>query len=167
MTVLRASPPLSIRISLARRAYAGPTVRLRASDKSCSRSVLLKFILHATNLTIDRVRAASPMRDWRACMRATRASAQAARGQARSGVLKYTLKRTPPDGSTHWSSRKLAAELGDVLFSAMQRIWRKHGVRPHRLDTHMVSNDPDFETKAADVIGLHLNPPAHAAVFCR
>jgi transposase len=81
-------------------------------------------------------------------------------------VLDRTLKHLPRDGSTHWSSRKLAAELGDVSFCAVQRIWRKHGVRPHRLDTHMVSNDPDFETKAADVIGLYLNPPAHAAVFC-
>lgn len=81
-------------------------------------------------------------------------------------VLNRTLKHMPRDGSTHWSSRKLAAELGDVSFSAVQRIWRKHGVRPHRLDTHMVSNDPDFETKAADVIGLYLHPPAHAAVFC-
>jgi hypothetical protein len=51
--------------------------------------------------------------------------------------------------------RKLAAELGDVSFSAVQRIWRKHGVRPHRLDTHMVSNDLDFQTKAGDVIGLN------------
>ena len=81
-------------------------------------------------------------------------------------VLDRTLEHKPRDGSTHWSSRKLAAELGDVSFSAVQRIWRKHGVRPHRLDTHMVSNDPDFETKAADVIGLYLNPPVHAAVFC-
>ena len=81
-------------------------------------------------------------------------------------VLDRTLKHKPRDGSPHWSSRKLANELGDVSFSAVQRIWRKPGVRPHRLDTHMVSNDPDFETKAADVIGLYLNPPAHAAVFC-
>ena len=81
-------------------------------------------------------------------------------------VLNRTLKHLPRDGSTHWSSRKLASELGDVSFSAVQRIWRKHGVRPHRLDTHMVSNDPDFETKAADVIGLYLDPPAHAVVFC-
>jgi len=81
-------------------------------------------------------------------------------------VLDRTLKHLPRDGSTHWSSRKLAAELGDVSFSAVQRIWRKHGVRPHRLDTHMVSNDPEFEAKAADVIGLYLNPPSHAAVFC-
>ncbi len=81
-------------------------------------------------------------------------------------VLNRTLKHLPRDGSTHWSSRKLANELGDVSFSAVQRIWRKHGVRPHRLDSHMVSNDPDFETKAADVIGLYLDPPEHAAVFC-
>jgi transposase len=81
-------------------------------------------------------------------------------------VLNHTLKRKPADGSTHWSSRKLAAELGDVSFSAVQRIWRKHGVRPHRLERHMISNDPDFEIKAADVIGLYLNPPAHAVVFC-
>ena len=81
-------------------------------------------------------------------------------------VLNYTLKRKPADGSTHWSSYKLAAELGDVSCSTVQRIWRKHNVRPHRLERHMVSNDPDFETKAADVIGLYLNPPAHAAVFC-
>lgn len=81
-------------------------------------------------------------------------------------MLNYTLKRKPADGSTHWSSYKLAAELGDVSVTAVQRIWRKHGVRPHRLDKHMISNDPDFEIKAADVIGLYLNPPAHAVVFC-
>jgi len=80
-------------------------------------------------------------------------------------VLNYTLRRKPKDGSTHWSSRKLAAQLG-LPFMTVQRIWRKHDVRPHRLERHMVSNDPDFETKAADVIALYLNPPVHAAVFC-
>jgi transposase len=80
-------------------------------------------------------------------------------------VLNYTLKRKPADGSTHWSSYKLAAQLGDLSASGVQRIWRKHNIRPHRLERHMVSNDPNFETKAADVIGLYLNPPAHAAVF--
>ena len=89
--------------------------------------------------------------------------ADLARLEAR--VLEHTLKRKPSDGSTHWSSRKLAKQLR-VPFMTVQRIWRKHDLRPHRLDTHMVSNDPDFETKAADVIGLYLNPPAHAAVFC-
>ncbi|SIT49733.1 hypothetical protein BN2475_1710004 [Paraburkholderia ribeironis] len=80
-------------------------------------------------------------------------------------VLDYTLRRKPADGSTHWSSRKLAAQLG-MAFMTVQRIWRKHDIRPHRLDTHMVSNDPDFETKAVDVIGLYLNPPLRAVVFC-
>jgi hypothetical protein len=86
-----------------------------------------------------------------------------ARVEAR--VLDYTLKRKPKDGSTHWSSRKLAAELR-LPFMTVQRIWRRHDIQPHRLERHMVSNDPHFETKAADVIGLYLNPPAHAAVFC-
>jgi transposase len=53
-----------------------------------------------------------------------------------------------------------------VSCSTVQCIWRKHNVRPHRLERHMISNDPDFEGKAADVIGLYLNPPAHAAAFC-
>ncbi len=57
-------------------------------------------------------------------------------------VLDRTLTSKPRDGSTHWSSRKLAAELGDVSFSAVQRIWRKHGVRPHRLDTDTCKYKP-------------------------
>ena len=46
------------------------------------------------------------------------------------------------------------------------RVWAKRGLRPQRLDRYMATNDPDFEQKAADIIGLYLNPPAHAAVFC-
>jgi len=80
-------------------------------------------------------------------------------------VLKHTLTRKPRDGSTQWSSRKLAGEL-KLPFMTVQRIWRKHNVQPHRRERHMISNDPLFEAKAADVIGLYLNPPAHAAVFC-
>jgi hypothetical protein len=53
----------------------------------------------------------------------------------------------------HWTSRKLAAELGEVSFSGIQSTWRKHGVRPHRLERHMLHKDPYFEAKAADVIG--------------
>lgn len=80
-------------------------------------------------------------------------------------VLARTTKHTPADGSTHWSSRKLAAELGDISHMTVSRIWAKHGIKPHRLEGYLASNDPDFETKAADVIGLYLNPPQHAAVF--
>src|SRR6185369_9059274 len=82
-------------------------------------------------------------------------------------VLAWTTKRKPTDGATHWSSRKLAAELGgDISHMTVTRIWAKHGLKPHRLEGYIASNDPDFETKAADVIGLYLNPPQHAAVFC-
>ncbi len=81
-------------------------------------------------------------------------------------VLSWTTKRTSADGSTHWSSRKLAAELGDISHMTITRIWAKHGLKPHRLQGYLASNDPDFEAKAADVIGLYLNPPQHAAVFC-
>jgi transposase len=74
-------------------------------------------------------------------------------------------RRKPKDGSTHWSVRKLAREL-NLSKDTVHRIWRAAGVKPHRLDRYMASDDPDFETKAADVIGLYLNPPQHAAVFC-
>lgn len=79
-------------------------------------------------------------------------------------VLEAT-RRKPRDGSTHWSVRKLARELG-LSKDTVHRIWRTAGVKPHRLERYMVSDDPDFETKAADIIGLYLNPPQHAAVFC-
>jgi transposase len=49
---------------------------------------------------------------------------------------------------------------------AVARVWTRYGLQPHRLRHHMVSDDPNFETKAADIIGLYLHPPAHAAVFC-
>jgi transposase len=79
-------------------------------------------------------------------------------------VLAWTQKG-PSDGSTHWSTRKLAKTLG-ISHMMVARIWTRHGLKPHRLARYMASDDPDFETKAADVIGLYLNPPAHAAVFC-
>ncbi|MGF6265301.1 hypothetical protein OKW34_000045 [Paraburkholderia youngii] len=80
-------------------------------------------------------------------------------------VLNYTLRRKAADGSTHGSSRKLAAQLSAPDTTA-QRIWRKRDIRPHRRDTHTVSNNPEFQAKAADVIGLYLNSPVRAAVLC-
>ena len=74
-------------------------------------------------------------------------------------------RRKPSDGSTHWSCRKLAKYL-KVSKDTVQRIWRKAGLKPHRLERYMASDDPDFERKAADLIALYLSPPQHAAVFC-
>src|SRR6267142_76979 len=75
------------------------------------------------------------------------------------------VQQKPGDGSTHWSCRKLAKELG-LSKSTVQRILAQAQLKPHRLERYMASNDPDFETKAADIIGLYLHPPQHAAVFC-
>jgi transposase len=79
-------------------------------------------------------------------------------------VLRKTTQR-PDDGSTHWTCRKLATALG-LSKSTVQRIWHQARLKPHRLDRYMASNDPQFEEKAADIIGLYMKPPQHAAVFC-
>src|SRR5450631_3689411 len=73
--------------------------------------------------------------------------------------------RQAPSSSTHWTTRKLPVHL-DISHMMVARVWRKHGLKPHRIERYMASNDPHFEAKAADIIGLYLNPPAHAAVFC-
>ena len=68
-------------------------------------------------------------------------------------------------GSTHWSPRKLAAKLG-LSHMRVARVWSKAGLQPHRVRSYMASDDPDFERKTADVIGLYLQPPTNAVVFC-
>jgi transposase len=79
-------------------------------------------------------------------------------------ILEWT-RRPAPDGSTHWSSRKLAQHLG-ISHMMVARVWQRAGFKPHRIERYMASDDPDFETKAADIIGLYVKPPQHAAVFC-
>ena len=78
-------------------------------------------------------------------------------------ILEWT-RRPPPDGSTHWSTRKLAKHLG-VHHMMVARVWKRARLQPHRIERYLMSNDPDFEQKAAEVIGLYVNPPQHAAVF--
>ena len=72
--------------------------------------------------------------------------------------------RKPAD-ATHWSSRRLAKQLG-MSQSAISRIWRKYGLQPHRVETFKFSTDPAFERKLADVVGLYLDPPEKALVLC-
>ncbi len=73
-------------------------------------------------------------------------------------------RQQPSDGSTHWTTRKLAKVLG-ISHMLVARVWRRAGYQPHRFERYMLSDDPQFEEKAADVIGLYLNPPQHAVVF--
>ena len=79
-------------------------------------------------------------------------------------LLRKTQQK-PADGSTHWSCRKMATATG-LSAATVHRIWSKARLKPHRLDRYMASNDPAFEDKASDIIGLYMNPPQHAAVFC-
>ena len=84
--------------------------------------------------------------------------------QDRAPVLAAT-RRPTPNGTTHWSCRRLAAPVG-LSKNIVQSVWRETDPQPHRLARYMASTDPDFETKAAYIIGLYLEPPGHAALFC-
>ena len=73
--------------------------------------------------------------------------------------------QSQPAAATHWSTRKMAAVLG-VSAATVSRHWRKHGLKPHRVETFKVSRDPQFVEKLEDIVGLYLNPPEHALVLC-
>lgn len=82
----------------------------------------------------------------------------------RAKILART-QQPPSDGSTHWSLRKMATLMG-VGKELIRKVWQEAELKPHRLERYMASNDPAFEQKATAIIGLYLNPPQHAAVFC-
>ena len=79
-------------------------------------------------------------------------------------IVKVTLETTPPN-ATHWSQRTLANHLG-IDKSMVERVWREHRLKPHRVKTFKLSRDPQFIEKLIDVVGLYLSPPEHALVFC-
>src|ERR1700741_5035036 len=70
-----------------------------------------------------------------------------------------------PQGETHWSTRTMAGVAG-VSKTPVHRVWQELGLKPHQVDTFKVSNDPKFEEKLVDVVGLYLNPPENAIVLC-
>ena len=74
-------------------------------------------------------------------------------------------QQSPPAPLTQWSVRRMAARVG-VSPATVHRVWARAGLQPHRLERYVASPDPDVERKAADILGLYLQPPAHAAVFC-
>jgi len=75
-----------------------------------------------------------------------------------------TTHEPPPAPLTHWTTRRMAARIG-VSHMTVAKVWQRAGLKPHRLERYLASDDPDFETKAADVIGLYLAPPTNAVVF--
>ncbi len=81
-----------------------------------------------------------------------------------AAVVADTMRAKPDDGSTHWTTR-LMAERHGISKDSVARIWRDHGLKPWKFDTFKISNDPDFEDKLVDVVGLYLDPPERAVVF--
>ena len=78
-------------------------------------------------------------------------------------VVALTLS-DPPAEATHWVAAMMAKATG-ISVSSVQRIWRAHGLRPHRVRQFKLSNDPDFVAKLRDVVGLYVDQPAHAIVL--
>src|SRR6266567_1369244 len=70
----------------------------------------------------------------------------------------------PPGETTHWTAGAMATASG-ISASAVQRIWRKHGLQPHRTRQFKLSNDPQFAAKLHEIVGLYVDPPAHAVVL--
>jgi transposase len=70
----------------------------------------------------------------------------------------------PPGEATHWSGRAMARGVG-IGLSSVQRIWKAHGLQPHRIRTFKRSRDPAFADKLRDIVGLYMDPPAHAIVL--
>jgi len=70
-----------------------------------------------------------------------------------------------PEGETHWSTRTMADRVG-VSKDTVQRVWKGRGLKPHLVKTFTLSNDPRFEEKLVDVVGLYLDPPDRAIVLC-
>lgn len=79
-------------------------------------------------------------------------------------IVELTRNSTP-EGQTHWSTRTMAAKVG-VSKATVQRVWAARGLKPHLVKTFKLSNDPKFEEKLIDVVGLYLNPPDEAIVLC-
>jgi transposase len=91
---------------------------------------------------------------------------QTVRRDRRAEILAVTLTRPPEAlGVTHWSSRLLASELG-ISHSTVARVWAEHDLRPWQTETFKFSTDPELDAKVRDVVGLYLDPPAHAMVLC-
>jgi transposase len=84
---------------------------------------------------------------------------------AKIKAIVQATTQTKPPGGTHWSCRSMAKAQG-VSPATVQRIWDAHGLKPHRVRTFKLSNDPHFTEKLTDVVGLYLNPPEKAIVLC-
>ena len=84
--------------------------------------------------------------------------------ETRLKVITTTVQQTPPN-ATHWSRAAMAEAVG-ISPSSVGRIWAEAGLKPHLVRGFKVSNDPMFEEKVTEIVGLYLDPPERAVVLC-
>lgn len=143
---------LALRARLVLACADGRTNRAVAAQERVSRPTVGKwrarFVLHRLDGLLDEPRPGAP-----------RTIADATIEE----VLRLTLETTPR-AATHWSTRRMGERVGLSQTSVM-RIWHAFGLQPHRTETFKLSKDPLCIEKVRDVVGLYLNPPAHALVL--
>jgi transposase len=155
--------------SLAHRARSQPLLARRAR-------VVLACAEGLDNQAVARKLRVSPGMVWKWRSRFLKARLEGLSDEPRPGaprtvsdaqveqVIIQTLESTPR-GETHWSTRGLANATG-LSRMTISRIWRAFGLQPHRGDTFKLSPDPLLIEKVRDIVGLYMNPPEHALVFC-
>ncbi|MDQ6782649.1 MAG: IS630 family transposase [Actinomycetota bacterium] len=85
--------------------------------------------------------------------------------QSKIDQIVELTRNSKPDGQTHWTCRTMAKQVG-VSAATVQRVWAARGLKPHLVHSFKLSNDPRFEEKLIDVVGLYINPPDNAIVLC-
>jgi transposase len=145
---------LALRSRIVLRCAAGATIGEAASDLGVSRDTVSKwrsrFLRDRLEGLTDEPRPGRP---------------RTVSDEQVEAVITATLEQAPPGGDTHWSTRSMARSAG-LSQSAVSRIWRAFGLKPHVIQTWKLSTDPQFIDKVRDVVGLYMAPPENALVLC-
>ena len=137
----------------------GAGVRRRATDTAVARRY------RTTNATVGKWRTRFIERRLEGLLDEPRVGGpRTISDEAVEAVIVKTLETTPP-GETHWSTRTMAAKAG-MSHTMIGRIWRTFGLKPHITQSFKISPDPQLVDKIRDVVGLYMNPPHNAVVFC-
>ena len=155
--------------SLAHRSRSAPQVARRARIiLACAAGTDSKVVarrLHVTPATVCKWRGRFVQRRLDGLHDEPRPGAQRTITDEQVEAVVIRTLETKPSGATHWSTRDMAKAVG-LSHMAISRIWHTFGLQPHRSETFKLSTDPLLVEKVRDIVGLYLDPPAHAAVFC-
>jgi transposase len=155
--------------SLAHRSRSAPHVARRARIiLACAEGTDSKVVarrLHVTPATVSKWRGRFVRQRLDGLYDEPRPGAQRTITDEQVEQVVIRTLETTPRGATHWSTRDMAKAVG-LSHMAISRIWRTFGLQPHRSETFKLSTDPLLVEKVRDIVGLYLDPPAHAAVFC-